>query len=126
MTNFFHRLFNPHCPDCIAAERELDHCSSCETLREQLSIANREKDKLLQALLEVNKPKTEETRVTEKPEPLNPRYTPWRVRQQILEEQDRERAKLMKQAARDGKAIEKVDTEDLERALEIDTQEKTG
>lgn len=93
IVRFFHHLFNPHCEHC---EDEL-RCESCDILRAQLEIERHEKKIILQSLLDITNPKV--TRVeTEPREPIaiGPRHTPWRVRQQQLEEEDRAKASAIR------------------------------
>ena len=83
-------------------------CKSCETLRQQLEIANYEKKVLLEKVLH----KDETPQVELKPhEVVKPRMIPWNVRRQMLEAEDRERAKLMREvpapSAEDVKEFEK-------------------
>jgi hypothetical protein len=86
-------------------------CESCETLKMQLEIANHEKSQLLTRLLE--KPESEVRPVqTEEIKPIMPKTVPWNVRRQMIEAEDREKAKLMRIAP---KPI--VKTEDLEKEL---------
>jgi hypothetical protein len=70
-------------------------CESCETLKMQLAIANQSIDKLMGRILE--KPEPERTVAPElvsKP----PMVSSWRVKQQLLEKEDREKARLMRDA----------------------------
>lgn len=110
MTNFFHRLFNPHCPDCRADAI----CESCETLRIEIARLRDENSKLLDRILE--KPEKVEIRAAA-PAMINRPNVPWNVRRQMLEAEDRERAKLMKQ-------VEKADVADLEKELDVATRER--
>jgi len=93
-------------------------CQSCETLRQQLEIANYEKKQLLERLLE--KPVTEPERTTA-PELVAPRpkTVPWHIRRQMLEREDREKARALKGAAIPDSATEKVDVEELEQELGV-------
>jgi hypothetical protein len=113
ITAFFHHLFTPHCEHCLEERRELKAenkiCESCETLRKQLEIANFEKERLLSRLLE----KPEQPIVDNKPVNITPPKTiPWRVRQQMLEQADRDKAMALRNAA---KPDVKVSTADLEK-----------
>jgi hypothetical protein len=82
-------------------------CPSCEVLKQQLEIANHQNKQLMDRLLapppaEVNEP----------PIAISaPRNVPWGVRKQMLESEDRERARLMNQAP--------VPIADLEKELDI-------
>jgi hypothetical protein len=70
-------------------------CHSCETLQMQLSIANEEKNKLLNTILEMNKPKIEIPVEPRKIEPIHPKNVPWSVRRQMIEAEDRKAAELI-------------------------------
>lgn len=85
---------NPHCPDCA-------HCKSCEVLSRELSQVRQDYDKLLNELL--RKPE-DDTRPQIQAEPQKPKHIPWAVKRQILEEEDREKARILRN-------IEKVEKE---------------
>lgn len=93
----------------IALLKEQNQCESCEVLKQQLEMANFEREKLLNRILEkpAQEPKSELREVT------RPTSVPWRVRQQMLEAEDREKARLMREAPKP------VSTEDLERELKV-------
>lgn len=82
-------------------------CESCELLRLMLDESNRERKELLHRLLEPAKVESLQSTKEEEPIPITPQYTPWRVRQQLLEQEDRAKAKLMKERARDIDKLEK-------------------
>ena len=86
-------------------------CETCEVLRSQLTESNRERRELLQKLLEKDKPEPLIQTATEELKPITPQYTPWRVRKQMLESEDRKTAQL----TRDKQA----EIEKLERELDI-------
>jgi len=70
-------------------------CQSCEILRDQLEKVERDRSELLSRLLD--KPKIEP--LPEKQEEyksIQPPFVPWRVRQQMLEAEDRKSAQLKK------------------------------
>lgn len=81
-------------------------CNTCEVLRSQLDESNRERRELLSRLLEPSKP---EPIPQDKEElvPIRPSFTPWRVRQQMLEEEDRQKARLMREKAAEITKLEK-------------------
>jgi hypothetical protein len=85
-------------------------CNTCEVLRTQLDESNRERRELLNRLLEPSKPEPSSTK-KEDYIPVRPSHTPWRVRQQMLEEEDRAKAKLMREKA--------VEIEKLEKELGV-------
>jgi hypothetical protein len=84
-------------------------CESCETLKKQLEIANFEKKQLLDRLLE--KPPVEERKEIPISIP-RPKTIPWIVKKQILEAEDRERAKLLRNLPKP------ESTEELEKELQ--------
>lgn len=102
MANFIHRFLNPHCAHC-ATEKI---CNACEVLQMELERLRRENERLLDILLV--KPVKEEPIHTEDLKAVLPKNIPWRTRQQMLENEDREKAKLLKQ-----------NTEDLEKELGV-------
>ncbi len=105
---FFHHILAPHCVECQEINERNSVCPSCETLRQQLALANQNNEKLLERLLspsnnESNRPPTEITM---------PKTISWAVRKQMLEREDRERARLMREAP-------KPTVESLEKELGI-------
>lgn len=74
-------------------------CESCETLKMQLSIANQEKATLLNRLLEKPVELPKEDTSTLKPILPN-RQLSWRVRQQMLEREDRAQARILEERRR--------------------------
>lgn len=105
MWMWLHHIVNPHCNECIREREMMIQCESCETLHEQLGIANREKDILLKKILELtssklNIPESEHVPANANPQPLFNRSIPWKIRQQALEAEDREKAKLMRATPR--------------------------
>jgi len=110
MIKWIHHLLNPHCEHCIEEKLESSICKSCETLKSILEISNHEKQKLLERLLE--KPETE--LVKEKIEITAPKLMNWKVRQQMLEAEDRKRAQLL----RDYKKTEELESQVLDNKEE--------
>ena len=81
-------------------------CNTCEVLRSQLDESNRERRELLTRLLTPSSP--EPSSVEEKElVPIKSNFTPWRVRQQMLEQEDRQKAKLMRDKAAEIEKLEK-------------------
>jgi hypothetical protein len=69
-------------------------CQSCENLKIQLDSITAENRRLLEFIM--HPPEATENRPA--PEPIVQRKNiPWRVRQQMLEAEDREKARLMKE-----------------------------
>ena len=100
--------------------REIRHCESCDTLRQQLEIANYEKQQLLNKLLTPPAPVIESKPL----EVTVPRTVPWNVRRQMLEREDREKARSLRNAAAPDSEIDKKSTEELERELDLATAER--
>ncbi len=85
-------------------------CKSCEILKQQLEFANYERRILFEKLTNREEPKVDNPppQMTTVPR----RNLPWAVRRQMLEVEDRERAKLLREAPRP------IDTVDLEKELD--------
>ena len=115
MTNWFHRLLNPHCPDCRDKEEYNKICNSCETLSSQLAIANLEKKQLLQALLDAHKPVVSGPQPEFDYERIKPASVPWAIRKQMLEAEDRKKAELLSKA----KVNLNSEVEQLEKELGV-------
>src|SRR5262245_60112860 len=91
---WLHHLLEPHCPVCIAEREDNKVCQSCETLKTQLEIANYEKKQLLDSLLRPREPDMQVA--LQIPKEVFPRSIPWRVRQQMLEAEDRKTAEMLR------------------------------
>lgn len=100
MIKWLHHLFNPHCAEC-RAEHE---CQNCNTLRQLLEVEKREKKELLEKLFPIEQKPVEPT---ETHKPLRSIAIPWRVKQQMLEQEDANRARVLKQLEEDQKLIDK-------------------
>ena len=82
-------------------------CPVCEVLRAQLDESSRERRELLQRAL-APPIQSAEPISTEEHQPIKAQYVPWRVRQQMLEAEDREKARLMRDKVQE---IEELETE---------------
>lgn len=87
---------------------EKEPCASCETLRSQLEITNYEKRQMLETILSFTKPPEVRLPETKEIEPITPKTVPWVVRKQMLETEDRERARIMKQKQEEIEELEKA------------------
>jgi len=76
-------------------------CETCEVLRAQLDESNRERKDLLHRLLDGNKTEPLVPPSTEELKSIQPAFIPWRVKQQMLEQEDRRSAELMKQKVKE-------------------------
>lgn len=109
ITKWFHHLLNPHCRECYEERTESKVCESCETLKVQLSIANAEKRQLLDSILEKPTPQIEiehTRKPIQIPEDLKARQMTWNVYRQMLEAEDREKAKILRKQAEDKRVAE--------------------
>lgn len=77
--------------------REYETCKSCETLKQQLNIANHEKEQLQDTLISLLKPKVYEAAPIEIPS-AQPTAGLWSRRKRMLEDQDRNRAKILRES----------------------------
>lgn len=106
--------------------RPYEECKSCEVLKQQLEMVNQEKRDLLDTLLGVVNPK-----VVDQPsvvlQPIAPKAMLWRQRRAMLEEQDRETAKKMRDDPLRGKSDNQgqvsKEIEQLEKELGVETVE---
>jgi hypothetical protein len=110
MSNWFHRFLNPHCPHCVEEKHEEKVCPSCEILRTQVDRLLYENNRLLDRILEkpAPEPAREPVKIT-----LPNKNIPWSVRRQMLEAEDREKARLIKDAP------QPVPVADLEKEMDI-------
>lgn len=82
-----------------------NYCRSCETLREQLNMANHEKKVLLERL--INPPMVvSDAPPLEIPSPIIPKIIPWAVKKQMLEQEDRAKAAAIRKVEEDRKKAE--------------------
>lgn len=68
-------------------------CLSCEILSRQLEKSESERKDLLNRLMDKGKPEPVVEK-TEEHQPITPQFIPWRVRQQMLESEDRKSAQI--------------------------------
>lgn len=94
-------------------QRENDVNEANEILKHELEVVRLENQRLLDRILE--KPKEEVKPDITDLKPVTPMHLPWRVRQQMLEAEDRDRAKKLKQ----------VQTEKVEASVEFKTEATT-
>lgn len=100
-------------------------CETCETLKIQVEQLRMDNEKLLNRILE--KPvQVEQTRAVDNVTPIKTRqHVPWKVRQQLLEENDRHKAKLIREAPKPVPAdttLEELEDDVLDAAREREAQ----
>jgi hypothetical protein len=88
---WLHRLLHPHCEHCIEQQR----CDACEVLREELAIAHRVNQSLLDKLTAMDKPVANDSEDGEA-KPVLPKVVPWSVRRAELEREDMLKADRLK------------------------------
>lgn len=116
MINFFHRLFNPHCPDCIyeiqrqferdtllkadelSKEIELTEfnlkCNTCESLKSENVFLRQQVKDLQDHILHPSVP-IEPTINTDDLKPIHAVREPFSIIRSRLEQADRQKAKLI-------------------------------
>lgn len=82
------------------------HCEACDILREQLHWSEEERKELLHRLLDKDKPEPLSPQ-SEEPKAITPQFTPWRVRQQMLEAEDHKAFVTMKNREKEIAELEK-------------------
>lgn len=85
---------------------EPQRCESCEILRSMLEESSKERRELLLRLLDKDKSEPPPTPIEEY-KPVGQTHVPWRVRQQMLEQEDRKQAELLRRSAQDIEKLEK-------------------
>lgn len=119
MFQWIHHLLNPHCLECLAQREAEKICKSCEILQYEVERLRSENERLLSRILE--KPEvTIERTVAPEPIAAPPRRVPWAIRRQMLEAEDREKARVM------ANAPQPQSTEELEKELDIATAAREG
>lgn len=93
-------------------------CPVCEVLRDQLDKSEMERRELLQRALAPSTPVVEHVDQTLHV-PIQPAFVPWRVRQQLLENEDRKANALLKE-----KKKEMDDLKGKDRSAEIQKLER--
>lgn len=117
MVKWLHHLLNPHCVEC-SHEAE---CKSCDTLQGQLAIANETIRQLTLTIVDLSKPVVVSeyappTVVT--PEALAKKRMPWKVKQALLEQEDRVKAATLRDAPKPEESITISSLEDELAAVE--------
>lgn len=98
---------NPHCQHCVDEKRENKICNSCETLKSLLDKTNYEREKLLQHIISPPIP----VAVSNETPIVVPKNIPWNVRRQLLEQEDRAKARIMKDAPKPSVEINEIEKE---------------
>lgn len=111
--------------------KDYETCKSCNTLRQQLELANQEKKELTQTLMNLIKPKTYEA-VPTAINPINQASGLFSRRRAMLEAKDREEAKILAHSNNiakpdsDKNIVVATSIETLETELGIEENQKNG
>lgn len=89
----------------LALDAEKLICKSCETLKTQLDIANYERKQMLDALIKPAQPAVVEAPAA--PQQVKPHSVPWSVRRQMLEAEDRVKARALNEQRRHEESLVK-------------------
>lgn len=106
---WLHRLLHPHCAECNL-EKE---CRNCDVLRQLLEVEKFENKQLLERLLHV--PEVERKVNEEVFKPIHTSPISLRVRREMLENEDRVKARLMKEKEEEMKSIDVLENELLKK-----------
>ena len=102
--SWLHRLFSP------------EFCETCEVLKQQLSLSQQREERLLNRLLNpISLPDASD--LIKDPELITPKHIPWSVKRQMLEEEDRAKARVIREQS--SKIQE--DIKDLETELGLES-----
>jgi hypothetical protein len=134
LAHWLHHLFNPHCNLCaLSRQKELDflreqdevnrHCDSCEILKLELARIHSLNEKLIDSALE--KPVIEERSVTI-PDEIRPKAVPWNVKRQLLEETDREAARIQKEHNKNLAKVVPLTEDDLDKEIAQVKEQSNG
>jgi hypothetical protein len=96
----------------LIGRRDYEPCKSCEVLKQQLQISNDEKDRLLNQLLDITKPRVYEAVSPKDVDPIKPKIMPLHTRLRLLEQASREAAMAQARMKKDNEELEKEVTED--------------
>lgn len=98
------------------AERRIKPCLSCDVLKMEVERLRMENTRLLDKIL--LPPPVEPVRTFEESKAVLPKHVPWNVRRQMLEEEDKVKARILSQAPKP------EPTEELEKELGVDLSHK--
>lgn len=116
---WFHKLLNPHCPECRVERNESKYCVGCDTLQVENDRLRDENRRLLDRLLIPHM--TNEVIKTEEFVPIPSRHVPLSVQREKYEREDRRLAdKLRAEAPKPDKIINKEKELELLKELEVE------
>src|SRR5260221_1292320 len=100
--------------------REYEECKSCLTLKQQLAIANEDRDRLTNTLLEILRPKVVESAPVELNQ-IAQSSALFSRRRAALEEKDRQEARILRERKHIG--IPDKEVEGLDKELGVEEKE---
>lgn len=110
---------------CFLLNKQYEPCKGCETLKSQLAIANEDRQRLTDTLVNILQPKVVESAPIEINQ-LQQTSALFSRRRAALEAKDREDARILKQSTNIGKpdfVTDKITTERMEAELGIEEKE---
>lgn len=116
MINFFHKLLNPHCQQCADEMRESKVNETVEVLKSELTAMRYQNEQLLKVITDLHKPPVVQELTQEVTKSVNSGTIPWRIRQQMLENEARQAAVILRNKQAES-AESKKSTEQLEKEL---------
>jgi hypothetical protein len=102
--------------------REAETCTSCEALKLELARLHDQNNSLIAGIL--HKPTEEQPIDTTELKPIKPRSMPWGVRRGLLEEADRNKAKILREQQRESQQTTPAVTFSPVASASIDELEK--
>lgn len=108
---WLHQLFHVHCEQCKLDELQARECDSCDNLKIQLEAERQENERLLNHIITLTgKPVNEQSSPAQPQIPIGKTLS-WRTQKALLEERDRETARLIRDSQRQDKEIANLEKE---------------
>ncbi len=109
MLKWIHHLFNPHCPECKLDRQDEQFNPLVETLRSELASARHQNEQLIKQIIALTSPiiAAPITESQQAPVPLDAKTIPWRVKRQMLETEDRQKAEVLRRKNEELNELEK-------------------
>lgn len=104
-------------------EESAPSCKSCELLRDLLEAERDAKDRILRQLIQLTAPPVKAEVPVEEPQiDISRKAIPWAVRKRMLEENDREAARLAKEKAQEELLQKKPQPVSMETIEEVEKE----
>ncbi len=132
MTNFLHRLLNPHCEHCALEDEKKfqreNYNPTIEYLKDEIERLRRHNDSLIAQLEARRNSESDSDSETDSelerksasiPIPVSPRRTSWAVKQRELEAEDRNKARVLRKLSEAGIDVDKpMPLSDLDKEIQ--------